>query len=71
MERCELSLLIESLEYCEKLLERADVRDSWLTHGQKQYIIQAALIFMRDLKADFETKRARMDAPANSDGIPF
>lgn len=71
MERYELSLLIESLEYCEKLLERADDRERGLTHGQKHYVIQTALIVMRDLRADFEAKRARIDAPNNSDGIPF
>lgn len=71
MERYELSLLIESLEYCEKLLERADNRERGLTHGQKHYVIQTALIVMRDLRADFEAKRAIIDAPANSDGIPF
>lgn len=71
MERYELSLLIESLEYCEKLLERADERERGLTHGQKHYVIQTALIVMRDLKDDFKAKRAIIDAPANSDGIPF
>ena len=71
MERYELSLLIESLEYCEKLLERADDRERGLTHGQKHYVIQTALIVMRDLRADFESKRAMIDAPANNDGIPF
>lgn len=71
MERYQLSLLIESLEYCEKLLQRADDRERGLTHAQKHYVIQTALIVMTDLRADFERQRAAMDAPDTIDRIPF
>lgn len=42
----QLSILIERLEQCERLLQRADDRERGLTHAQKHYVIQTALIVM-------------------------
>lgn len=71
MERYELSLLIESLEYIERTLERADDRERGLTHGQKHYIIQTTLIVLRDVKREFEHKRYELDHKDRVDQIPF
>lgn len=71
MERYQLSLLIESLEYCEKLLQLSDDRERGLTLTQKHYVIQTALIVMSGLRADFEHQRAEMDASDTIDRIPL
>ena len=71
MERYELSLLIETLAYIETTLKRADNRENSLTHGQKHYIIQTALIVLRDLKAEYERQRNGIDASETANQIPF
>ncbi|MCC7017839.1 MAG: hypothetical protein IT564_11620 [Rhodospirillales bacterium] len=71
MERYELTLLIETLDYLEKHIQRADERERPLTHGQKHYILQTSLIVIRDLRADFERQRNLLDNPHKDDGIPF
>lgn len=71
MERHQLTLLIESLGFCVKLLERADSREDSLTHAQKRHFIQTALILMRDLTSEYERQRSRLDKQNPSDGIPF
>lgn len=71
MERYQLSLLIESLEYCEKLLQLSDNWERGLTLTQKHYVIQTALIVMSGLRADFEQQRAAMDESDTIDQIPL
>lgn len=71
LERYELAVLIDTLDYIETTIARADDREHGLTHAQKHFVIQTALIVIRDLKAGYEQQGREMESPTRMDGIPF
>jgi hypothetical protein len=72
MEHYELSHLIDALTYVRTTLERADDREKSLTHGQKHYLIQTALIILRDMQDEYEHERRKLERPIDYTGdIPF